>query len=187
LPVAPVTALPDKYILFVGSRTGRKNFRFFIRAIAPVLKRHEEVRLLCTGLFNRWETDHLESLGVSGSCIDMEADDGLLLYLYRRALCLVYPTLYEGFGLPVLEAMANGCPTLTADSGAIREVGGDAVEYMDPYDADSIAGSLEAMIEQPERRRRLSELGTARAGIFLRQRMMKDLYDEFARAAGICR
>lgn len=177
-PVIPEKLLPENYILFVGERSGRKNFRFFAKAAAPVLKSHKDFRLVCTGRFDRWETDHLNSLAISGQCLDMDAHDGELLYLYQHALCMVYPTLYEGFGLPVLEAMANGCPVVTADSGSIREVGGDAVEYVDPFDASSIASTIERIIQEPARRKHLAELGLARAQLFSSQRMMQSLLHE---------
>ncbi|VVB86393.1 D-inositol-3-phosphate glycosyltransferase [uncultured archaeon] len=179
-PVMPKKQLPENYILFVGERSGRKNFRFFARAVAPILKSHKSVQLVCTGRFNKWERDLLNSLEISEQCLDLNANDGELLYLYQHALCVAYPTLYEGFGLPVLEAMVNGCPVVTADSGSIREVGGDAVEYVDPYDALSIASKIEQIIEQPSHGKYLAELGLTRSQLFSRQRMMQSLLDEIS-------
>jgi glycosyltransferase involved in cell wall biosynthesis len=179
-PVVPQVRLPEKYVLFVGERSGRKNFRFFAKAAAPVLKLRKDLRLVCTGRFDKWEADHLDGLAISGQCIDMAANDGALLYLYQHALCMVYPTLYEGFGLPVLEAMVNGCPVVTADCGSIREVGGDAVEYVDPFDASSIASKIEQIIDQADHRKHLAQLGLARAQLFSRQRMMQSLLDEIS-------
>ena len=179
-PVMPKAQLPENYILFVGERSGRKNFRFFAKAVAPVLKSHKDVRLVCTGRFDKWEKDNLDSLSILAQCIDIDANDAELLYLYQHALCMVYPTLYEGFGLPVLEAMVNGCPVVTADCGSIREVGGDAIEYIDPFDASSIASKIERIIEQPAIRKHLTQLGLARAHLFSRQRMMQSLLDEIS-------
>jgi glycosyltransferase involved in cell wall biosynthesis len=179
-PVEPAMALPERYLLFTGERRARKNFRFFIRAVAPVLKKYGDIYLVSTGRFDRWERDDLESLGVSGRCLDVEADEGTLVYLYRRALCLVYPTLYEGFGFPALEAMASGCPVLASDTGPIRELGGSAVEYADPYSADSISAKVELLIGRPDHRRRLSELGLERARLFSRQKMAEEFLTEFA-------
>jgi glycosyltransferase involved in cell wall biosynthesis len=172
-PEKPVKLLPEKYLLFVGERSGRKNFRFLARALAPVLSRHKDISLVCTGKFSRWEKDMLDSLAIADRCIDIDAPDGVLLYLYQHALCLVYPTLYEGFGLPVLEAMTNGCPVITADSGSVREVAGAAARYVDPYDASSISSGALQIIEQPEFRRSLAELGFARAQLFSGEKMME--------------
>ena len=86
-----------------------------------------------------------------------------LASLYRRAACLVFPSLYEGFGLPPLEAMASGCPVAASDLGAIREVCGDAAVLFDPYDPDAIAA---AVLEADSRSDELRPLGLARAGEF---------------------
>ena len=83
--------------------------------------------------------------------------------LYRRAACLVFPSLYEGFGLPPLEAMACGCPVAAANAGAIPEVCGDAAVLFDPLDVDSIAAGV---LEADERSRELREKGLARAAAF---------------------
>ena len=86
-----------------------------------------------------------------------------LASLYRRAACVVYPSLYEGFGMPPLEAMASGCPVAAADAGAIPEVCGDAAVLFDPTDVDAIAAGI---LETDERRDELSERGLARAAAF---------------------
>jgi glycosyltransferase involved in cell wall biosynthesis len=83
-----------------------------------------------------------------------------LASLYRRAACLVYPSLYEGFGLPVLEAMACGCPVAASNAGAIPEVAGDAAVLFDPTDGEAMAA---AILEADERREELRQLGLARA------------------------
>ncbi|MDH4104319.1 MAG: glycosyltransferase family 4 protein, partial [Thermoleophilia bacterium] len=86
-----------------------------------------------------------------------------LASLYRRAACLVYPSLYEGFGMPPLEAMASGCPVAASRAGAIPEVCGDAAVLFDPTDVDAIAA---AILQVDERREELSERGLARAAGF---------------------
>ena len=83
--------------------------------------------------------------------------------LYRRAACLVYPSLYEGLGTPPLEAMASGCPVAAANAGAIPEVCGDAAVLFDPTDVDAIAAGI---LQADERREELSERGLVRAAGF---------------------
>lgn len=92
--------------------------------------------------------------------------DEELLGLYRRALCLVFPSFYEGFGLPPLEAMASGCPVITSRTSAMPEIAGSAAEYCDPHDFRSLATAIRNVSESQMRRREMIERGTARARTF---------------------
>jgi glycosyltransferase involved in cell wall biosynthesis len=93
-------------------------------------------------------------------------DDETLVSLYRRAVAFAYPSLDEGFGLPVLEAMACGCPVLTSDVPVLREVAGGAADLIDPLDVASIAAGLEVLVTDDARRASLVERGFARAAQF---------------------
>jgi glycosyltransferase involved in cell wall biosynthesis len=172
---APSMALPDKYVLFVGERSGRKNFRFLLQALAPLFHQDSDLHLICTGTINEWESDWLNFLGISRQVISIPAPDPVLRYLYRHALCLAHPTYYEGYGLPVLEAMALGCPVVSANNSSIPEIGGDAVLYVNATDADSILNSVAKLNADPELRRRLSETGVLQAAKFTREKMMKEI------------
>jgi glycosyltransferase involved in cell wall biosynthesis len=92
--------------------------------------------------------------------------DDLLASLYRRALALAFPSLYEGFGLPLVEAMALGTPVLTSNFGAMLEVAGGAAELVDPYDVASIRNGLQRLADEPGRREELRQLGLRRAAEF---------------------
>lgn len=92
--------------------------------------------------------------------------DEELLALYKQALCLVFPSIYEGFGLPPLEAMTAGCPVIAANTSAMPEIGGNAVQYCDPADHYSLAHALRRVSQSAARRRRLSEAGQWRACVF---------------------
>lgn len=92
--------------------------------------------------------------------------DADLKALYERALCLVFPSIYEGFGLPPLEAMECGCPVLASDIGAVREVCDDAVLYFDPRDDEALARQIERVRDGASLRRQLREMGRARAAAF---------------------
>lgn len=82
-----------------------------------------------------------------------------LLWLYQHALCLAFPSLYEGFGLPVLEAMASGCPVITSRVASLPEVAGDAAVYVDPLSVVAIEDAVAGLVREPERRRALSASG----------------------------
>src|SRR4030095_9441710 len=117
-----------------------------------------QLRLVLTGGgLERLEPlpEGVESLG--------EGPASQLASLYRRAACLVYPSLYEGFGIPPLEAMACGCPVAASNAGAIPEVCGDAAVLFDPTDVEAMAA---AMLEPDERREELQALGRERAAQF---------------------
>jgi glycosyltransferase involved in cell wall biosynthesis len=109
-----------------------------------------------------------------------EPSDEELAALMRGARCLVYPSLYEGFGIPVLEAMACGIPVVTSRGGATEEVAGGAAILVDPHDPASIAAGME---EAGRRRDSLVEIGRARASMFTWRRaadLVEDLWRELA-------
>ncbi|WP_207435218.1 glycosyltransferase family 4 protein [Sabulibacter ruber] len=162
----PSLKLPARYLTFVGDRTGRKNFRFFILSIAEWMRGQKDLFLVCTGKSNVWEADLLQSLGLQDRVLFVDAPDAVLVHLYKNALALVYPSLYEGFGLPALEAMAVGCPVITSTCGALEEVGGEAVQYVNPADKDSILNGVKAVVENEQVRAQMRERGLKQASRF---------------------
>jgi O-antigen biosynthesis alpha-1,3-rhamnosyltransferase len=111
-------------------------------------------------------------------------DDAPLLALYRGARFLVFPSLYEGFGLPLLEAMAVGCPVVCSDLPVFREVAGAAAEYAPLEDAAGWIAALRRIEDQPERRAELRRLGLARAAAFDWERSARATLDVWRAAAG---
>jgi glycosyltransferase involved in cell wall biosynthesis len=109
-------------------------------------------------------------------------EDRVLNILYNRACVLVYPTLYEGFGLPPLEAMAAGCPVAVSDSSSIPEVVGDAGLYFDPEQPEEIASTVFRILDSPELRRRLVESGLQRAQEFAWQKSAEGVLAVYAEA-----
>jgi glycosyltransferase involved in cell wall biosynthesis len=148
----------EPFLLYPARPWPHKNHNRLFEAFASLRETRPQLRLVLTGGgLERLDPlpDGVESLG----SVSAEA----LAALYRRAACLVFPSLYEGFGLPPLEAMASGCPVAAADVGAIPEVCGKAAVLFDPTDAESIAaGILEANHRTDELRGR----GLARAASF---------------------
>lgn len=120
----------DNYILYVGNRGTYKNFNRFIYCFAQILKRYPSLKLVCTGKsFDNKETTLFKKLKITDNIIHIFADDSQLNNLYQHALAFIYPSLYEGFGIPILEAYANECPVLLNEKSCFPEIAQDAAIY----------------------------------------------------------
>jgi glycosyltransferase involved in cell wall biosynthesis len=159
---------PHSYVLAVGSSNPNKNLPRLERAVRRL---HEErgLRLVLVGGINSRVFAHSEAddLGARPDVVRTgPISDGQLKALYQNAIALVFPSLYEGFGLPPLEAMSCGCPVLAANAAAIPEVCGDGVAYFDPYSVADIERSVRLLLDNPERRAELQAAGFARVKTF---------------------
>lgn len=155
------------YILAVSSLDPRKNLKNLI--IAFNLLNMPNLKLLIAGSENRIFSDlDIRSLIKGNRNIKMAGyvSDARLVELYRNARIFIYPSLYEGFGLPPLEAMACGCPVITSLKASIPEVCADAVYYIDPTDTESIANGIAALMADKSLRDSLIEKGITRAAEF---------------------
>jgi len=155
-------------LLFVGQRQGYKNFENFIKAFAKssYLTDSFKIEIFGGGKFSNNETCLLENLGLLNKVIKTDGDDLYLSEAYRTATALIYPSLHEGFGLPLVEAMASGCPIISSDNRALTEVAGNAAAYFDGTSIDAIKHSLEANLDSQENLKKLSELGFIRSKLF---------------------
>ena len=167
-------ALPENYILFVGDRTQYKNFDGFISEVAVLLKEYD-IHLICTGgrVFSQEEWQMIRSLGVAERVIRMTVSDAMLMKLYRHAICFVFPSLYEGFGLPILEAYHVGCPVVLTRASCFPEIAGDAALYFEPGREGSMREAVRTLLDDKARRRVLSEAGTRRLALFSAERMVE--------------
>lgn len=151
------------YILFVGNRGGYKNFTRFVHAIAPLLKSDRELRLTCAGpRFSASELELFGQLGISGQVDQQSANDQQLAGLYRDALVFVFPSLYEGFGIPVLESFACGCPLAASKTSSLPEVAGDAALYFDPGNEEEIRDCVQRLVSNGQLREELRQRGARR-------------------------
>ena len=156
--------VPASFLLCVGGRDRRyKNFANLLAAFAALAAGRPELHLVCVGEgFTAEENARIAGRGLAERCRSLPATDGQLAFLYRRAAAFVYPSLYEGFGLPILEAFAAGCPVALSDASCFPEIAGDAGLYFDPSDVGSIERALGTIVSDGEVRRALIERGAER-------------------------
>jgi glycosyltransferase involved in cell wall biosynthesis len=156
--------LPERYILFVGIRDGYKNFLFFLSSMIDIFRRDQSLMILCTGpAFTETERQQIKSLGLESRVRWMKVvSDAVLATLYRHATAFVFPSLYEGFGLPLLEAMSCGCPVVASNTSSFPEVAGDAAVLFDPASKESISTAVERVLGSSELRSEMREKGIAR-------------------------
>jgi glycosyltransferase involved in cell wall biosynthesis len=148
------------YILFVGRRGFYKNFKVFADSVSPLIKSKKDLRLICIGEpFTYKEAEFLHGLGIAGQTLSMNVSEEKLNDLYFHALVFVYPSLYEGFGMPILEAFANDCPVCLSKSSCFPEIAGNAGAFFDPTDRDSILAAVEKVISDKEFAGKLIEEG----------------------------
>ena len=166
--------LPEKYFLFVGSGDPRKN----MWVIPEALQRSGiDIPLLVVG-WSGWSSKRMPDNVITAGYV---GDEHLAL-LYTGALSLVFPSIYEGFGLPVLEAMACGCPVVTTREASLQEVGGEAAAYVqDPQDAEELGLLLTELASSLEKRRSLGQQGLDRAKGFSWERTARLTRDVFWR------
>lgn len=179
LAVAPVLGLPAAdeleglpspgFVLAVGTLEPRKNLPRLVDAYAALPAAVQAAHPLVVVGALGWRTGEtvaaLRSLGDRCTLLG-HVSDAALAELYRRCAVFCYPSLAEGFGLPVLEAMAAGAAVVTSDTSSLSEVGGDAVEYVSPGSVTSIAAGLERLLASPERRAELGARAKERAAGF---------------------
>ncbi|HCY74349.1 MAG TPA: glycosyltransferase family 1 protein [Ignavibacteriales bacterium] len=153
--------IPEKYILYVGDRNFYKNFNNFLSAIEPLLRNNSDLFLIAAGggIFNTDEIKLFERKKLNNKILYKSADDKSLAALYANALAFIFPTLYEGFGIPALEAMNCDCPVIMSNTSSLQEVGGDAAIYFDPANQDDIKNKIESVIFNNELRTEMIKRG----------------------------
>src|SRR5579862_2947145 len=171
--------LRDRVILYVGTIEPRKNLPTLVEAFARGRRRGDlDHQLVCVGPYG-WLSGDLDARIRSANVSDAIAFTGYVAFedlpaIYSLAEMFVYPSMYEGFGLPVVEAMACGVPVITGRAAALAEVGGDAAEHVDRLDTDALADAMAMLASNPGRRRELSALGLARAHRFSWEQAAKE-------------
>ncbi len=165
------------YLLYVGLRAGYKNFEQFLRAVAqaPALFAEFDVLAFGGGSFTVIEQQLISMLGFKSHQVRQQSgDDTALNAAYANATAFVYPSAYEGFGLPPLEAMAQNCPVVSSNTSSMPEVIGSAGEYFDPQSLESISHAIDAVVFSKERTQELIKLGQERIKTFTWQRCAQE-------------
>jgi glycosyltransferase involved in cell wall biosynthesis len=178
--------LPAEFLLYVGHRGAYKNFKRFVEAYVLSHEINSQFEIVCFGgeEFSPEELENFSQLGIPSEGITrFSGGDDLLGYLYQNASAFIFPSLYEGFGFPPLEAMSNDCVVICSNAGSIPEVVDIAGEYFDPDDAGDIRRAMEKVLFQPERQQELKALGRQRIKQFSWERCAEETLKVYERLA----
>lgn len=160
-----ISELNRPYLLYVGNRGGYKNFIALLQAFASSPSLHKNYILVAFG-GGKWrnsELKEIQKLGLDMSCLkNIDGDDKKLATLYKNASLFIYPSLYEGFGIPPLEAMSYGCPVVSSNSSSLPEVVGDAAVMFDPHSSEDLLFTIEQVLSSTTFRMSLIENGYKR-------------------------
>lgn len=188
---APPRPADVPYLLYVGERSAYKNFERTIEAFAQVAEKNRDLRLRCIGgqPFTKVELSKLAELKV-GHAVTHEGylPDQQMQSVYSQARAVIYPSLYEGFGIPILEGMTCGTAILTSNRASMPEVAGDAALLFDPYSVESIASSISQLMNSESMRNELIVKGLRRARQFSWQRSAQEtceVYQAVSRKARV--
>ena len=169
------------YFLYVGQRReSYKNFLPMLKSLVPVLQHHQDIKLVCTGPdFTNAERLFMEKVGLGNKVIHMHVNDQELQNLYAHALCFIYPSVYEGFGIPILEAYRANCPVLLNEAGCFPEIAQEAAVY---FHLDDQSSDLDQVLEDflrltDKEREPLLERQRARLSCFSWQKSAQKLID----------
>lgn len=174
-----VVSTPPKYVLFVGNREGYKNFSVLLEAFSRISENDNSISLVCAGggQFSEKEKVQIQKYKLEKKIIQMTVDDAELAYLYKEAFCMVFPSLYEGFGIPILEAFYWKCPVILSDCSCFPEIAEDAGLYFKGNSSDDLYGTMLRMIENESLRNNLKEKGTLQLKKYTWEKTVTETYN----------
>ena len=182
----PVLSAREPYLLYVGNRGGYKNFLRLLEVCggSPQLKAGYTLICFGGGAFHEDELKTMHRLGLDrGQVTQIGGEDQVLATLYKHAVALIFPSLYEGFGIPPLEAMSYDCPVVCSNTSSIPEVVGEAGEYFDPADTESMCAAIERVVMSESHRQSLIAKGRARLKCFSWDRCAAETLDIYRKLA----
>lgn len=161
--------IEQPYLLYTGKRYAYKNFGRLVHCLIPIMQANPDLWLVCAGggAFKNAELNLLKSHQINQRVIYQPIHDNeQLASLYNHAQCLVYPSLYEGFGLPIIEAFACGCPVITSKGSSTGEIAGDAAVLINPNDTEEMSQKISEVLNNEFLQDQLVKLGHNRAHLF---------------------
>ncbi len=186
-PAAPrLDFLPDRYILFVGNRDQYKDAPVLFEAFATLAGDHPDLSILCAGGagLTHQESDWLAGHGIRDRVSQRYLSDEEMASAYAHAEIFVFPSRFEGFGLPALEAMASGTPVILARATSLPEVGGDAALYFEPGNVVQLAALMDNLLNNAEEQDALRARGLSRAALFTWKRSSASIADIYRMCLG---
>lgn len=173
--------LPNKFFLYIGKRSGYKSFKDFLIQTSLFFQQNRDVYLLCTGSpFTKEEMILIEKLKLTSQLKSYFFTTEQLMYTYSKAIAFIFPSKYEGFGIPILEAFAMKCPVLLNNTSCFPEIAKDAALYFNLEDNTSCLHSLETIYNMsPNERMQLVQKGTERFKNFSWEKSAKQLVDVY--------
>ena len=175
--------VPNKYLLFVGDRSPYKNFNLLLKVFSKLSKDFNDLHLLCTGhSFSHQEEEIISQLQISKRILQIKASENELSELYSRAEVFIFPSLYEGFGIPILEAFACECPVALSNTSCFPEIAGNAAIYFDPYSENSMVQSLKEIINNKEMQKQLTVAGLKQLQLYSWDKAAKQTEEVYNKA-----
>lgn len=163
-----INDLPNEYVLHIGERSGYKNFNTLLDAFARLRQVYPNLYLVCSGSrpFSRLELLKFKQLGISNFVIRKAVNEKQLVYLYQNAKIFVFPSTYEGFGIPILEAFECRTPCILSRSSSLPEVADDAALYFNPEDSSELYMQMKYLLSNENIRIELIDKGIERLKYF---------------------
>ncbi|MEY8589632.1 glycosyltransferase family 4 protein [Phocaeicola sartorii] len=159
--------IKEPYILYVGRRSEYKNFHRFVEAFSLLHVTYPEIKVICTSKsFTQEEIQMFDRLHITDRMISIVANETMMKQLYRDAIFFIFPSVYEGFGMPILEAWSCNCPVLLSQASCFPEIAGKAGLYFNPMDVEDIYMQMEKIIINADLRSQLVQLGNERVNSF---------------------
>jgi len=167
------------YFLYVGDRRAYKNFEIMLKLFSTSDNIKRDFRLVCFGggSFTRTEQRIINEYDLQNIVMQISGNDEKLAGLYKYAEMFVYPSFYEGFGIPLLEAMQYECPIVASNTNALREIGGEAALYFEPGNTESLIEAVNSLLSSEDKRNEIISKGRERIRLFSWDKCAEETYN----------